>query len=58
MLGGINNALVFQSLAGDFVVGLILIPILKWAFPTNKAIKAERAEIRAMRKEIRRIKKK
>jgi hypothetical protein len=58
MLGGINNALFFQSLAGYFVVGLILIPILKWAFPTNKAIKAERAEIRAMRKEIRRIKRK
>jgi len=58
MLGGINNALFFQSLAGYFVVGLILIPILKWAFPTNKAIKAKRAEIRAMRKEIRKIKKK
>jgi hypothetical protein len=58
MLGGVNNALFFQSLAGYFVVGLILIPILKWAFPTNKAIKAERAEIRAMRKEIRKIKKK
>jgi len=58
MLGGINNALFFQSLAGYFVVGLILIPILKWVFPTNKAIKAERAEIRAMRKEIRKIKKK
>jgi hypothetical protein len=58
MLGGINNALFFQSLAGYFVVGLILIPILKWAFPTNKAIKAERAEIKAMRKEIRQIKNK
>jgi hypothetical protein len=58
MLGGINNALFFQSIAGYFVVGLILIPILKWAFPTNKAIKAERAEIKAMRKEIRKIKKK
>ena len=58
MLGGINNALFFQSIAGYFVVGLILIPILKWAFPTNKAIKAERDEIKAMRKEIRKIKKK
>jgi hypothetical protein len=58
MLGGINNALFFQSLAGYFVVGLILIPILKWAFPTNKAIKAERAQIRQMRKEIRKIKRK
>jgi len=58
MLGGINNALFFQSIAGYFVVGLILIPILKWAFPTSKAIKAERAEIKAMRKEIRKIKKK
>jgi hypothetical protein len=58
MLGGINNALFFQSLAGYFVVALILIPILKWAFPTNKAIKAELAEIRQMRREIRRIKRK
>jgi hypothetical protein len=58
MLGGINNALWFQSIAGYFVVGLILIPILKWAFPTNKTIKAERAQIRQMRKEIRRIKRK
>jgi hypothetical protein len=58
MLGGINNALFFQSLAGYFVVGLILIPILKWAFPTNKAIKAEREQIRQMRKEIRKIKRK
>ena len=58
MLGGINNALFFQSLAGYFVVALILIPILKWAFPTNKAIKAERKVIRAMRKELRKIKRK
>jgi hypothetical protein len=35
MLGGINNALFFQSLAGYFVVALILIPLLKWAFPSN-----------------------
>lgn len=58
MLGGVNNALWFQSISGYLVVGLILIPLLKWAFPTNKAIKAERAEIRAMRKELRKIKKK
>lgn len=58
MLGGINNALFFQSIAGYFVVGLILIPILKWAFPTNKAMKAEKAELRLMRKEVRRIKRK
>ena len=44
MLGGINNALFFQGLAGYVVIALILIPILKWAFPTNKAVKAERAE--------------
>jgi hypothetical protein len=58
MLGGIDNALFLQGLAGYVVVALILIPILKWAFPTSKAVKAERAEIRAMRKEIRKIKKK
>jgi hypothetical protein len=58
MLGGIDNALFLQSLGGYFVVALILIPILKWAFPTSKAVKAERAQIRQMRKEIRRIKRK
>ena len=58
MLGGINNALFFESLAGYFVVGLILIPILKWAFPTNKAVKAEKALIKKLRREVREIKKK
>ena len=58
MLGGINNALFFQGLAGYAVIALILIPILKWAFPTNKAVKAERADIKAMRRELRRIKRK
>jgi hypothetical protein len=58
MLGGVNNALFFQGLAGYLVIGLILIPILKWAFPTNKAIKAERAELKKLRREVRQIKKK
>jgi hypothetical protein len=58
MLGGINNALFFQGLAGYVVIALILIPILKWAFPTSKQVKLERAQIREMRREVRRIKKK
>jgi hypothetical protein len=58
MLGGINNALYLQAFGGVFVLVLILIPILKWAFPTNKGIKAERALYRQMRREIRAIKKK
>lgn len=58
MLGGINNALFLQAFGGLFVVVLILIPILKWAFPTNQGIKAERALYRQMRKEIRAIKRK
>jgi hypothetical protein len=58
MLGGIDNALFLQGLAGYIVVALILIPILKWAFPTSKDVKDERAQIRAMRSEIRKIKRK
>ena len=58
MLGGIDNALFLHGIAGYFVIGLILIPILKWAFPTNKAIKAERAEIKKLRREVRKIKRK
>ena len=58
MLGGVNNALFLQGFAVYLVIGLILIPILKWAFPTNTAIKAERAEIKKLRREVREIKKK
>jgi hypothetical protein len=58
MLGGIDNALFLQGLSGYIVVALILIPILKWAFPTSKGVKDERAQIRAMRREIRKIKRK
>ena len=58
MLGGIDNALFFQGLAGYVVIAVILIPILRWAFPTNKAVKAEKAQLRAMRREIRKIKRK
>lgn len=58
MLGGVNNALWFQSIAGYFVVGLILIPLLKWAFPVNKGEKAEKALRKTLRREVREIKKK
>lgn len=58
MLGGIDNALFLQGLAGYFVVGLILIPILKWAFPTSAARKAEKRMLRQMRRELREIRKK
>jgi hypothetical protein len=58
MLGGINNALFLQGLAGYAVIGLILIPILKWAFPTSKERKAEKKLLRQLRREVREIKKK
>lgn len=57
MLGGINNALFLQSLAGFAVMLFIFIPFLKWAFP-NKKDKANKALIRQLRKEIREIKRK
>ncbi len=57
MLGGINNALFLQSLAGFFVMAFVFIPFLKWAFP-NKKDAANKALIRQMRKEIREIKRK
>lgn len=37
MLGGINNQLFFQSLAG-FAVMLILIALLKWAFARGNSV--------------------
>jgi hypothetical protein len=57
MLGGINNALWFQSIAGFFVMAFVFIPFLKWAFP-NKKDDANKALIRQLRKEIREIKRK
>lgn len=57
MLGGINNALFLQSLAGFAVMLFIFVPFLLWAFP-NKKDKANKALIRQLRKEIREIKRK
>jgi hypothetical protein len=57
MLGGINNALWFQSIAGFFVMAFIFIPFLKWAFPSKKD-NANKALIRQLRKEIKEIKRK
>jgi hypothetical protein len=37
MLGGLNNQLFFQSLAG-FAVMLLLIGLLKWAFARGKSV--------------------
>lgn len=37
MLGGINNQLFFQSLAGFFVM-FVLILLLKWAFARGKSV--------------------
>ncbi len=37
MLGGVNNQLFFQSLAG-FAVMLILIGLLKWAFARGNSV--------------------
>lgn len=39
MLGGVNNQLFFQSLAG-FAVMLILIGLLKWAFARGNSVVA------------------
>lgn len=58
VLGGIDNALFLQGLAGYLVIGAILIPILKWAFPTNKGVKAERELRKTLRREVREIKRK
>ena len=57
MLGGMNNALFLQGLAGYAVVALILIPILKWAFPTKKD--PEQVALRKeLKKSLRELKKK
>lgn len=39
MLGGVNNQLFFQSLAG-FAVMLVLIGLLKWAFARGNSVVA------------------
>lgn len=57
MLGGINNALFLQSLAGFFVMSFIFIPFLKWAFPSKKDDE-NKALIKQLRKEIKDIKRK
>lgn len=56
MLGGIDNALFLQAFAG-FLIFPIIILFLKWAFPTKKDPVA-RAELKALKKELRKLRKK
>ena len=58
MLGGINNGLFFQGFGGFLVVAIILIPLLIWTFPKFNKDKAHRRELRALSKDLKRLKKK
>jgi hypothetical protein len=58
MLGGIDNHLFLSGFGGFFVVLLILIPLLIWAFPNGKKDKAHAKMVRDITKELRKIKKK
>lgn len=55
MLGGIDNSLFMQGLSGFFGV-LILIALMRWAFPTkiDPIAKARRKELKRSLRELRR----
>jgi hypothetical protein len=57
MLGGINNGLFFQGFGGFIVLGLILIPLMRWIFqsPSEKRARLERKRIK---KDLRRLRRK
>jgi flagellar biogenesis protein FliO len=58
MLGGINNGLFFQGFGGFLVVAIILIPLLIWTFPKFNKDKAHQKELKALSKDLKRLKKK
>jgi hypothetical protein len=58
MLGGIDNNLFFSSFGGFLVIVLILIPILKWTFPSNQKDRDRKLERRRLKRDLRRLKRK
>jgi hypothetical protein len=58
MLGGINNYRFFSSFDGFLVVALILIPVLKWSFPSNQRDRHIKLIRRELRRDLRRLKRK
>jgi hypothetical protein len=54
MLGGINNEMFLQAIAG-FLIFPIIILLLRWTFPTKKD-PSEKAARKALKKELRSIK--
>jgi hypothetical protein len=58
MLGGINNGLFFQGFGGFFVLIAILIPLLIWTFPNNRRNREERKKLKALSKDLKRLKRK
>jgi hypothetical protein len=47
-----------QGFGGWFVLILLIIPILKWAFPKSEASREESRERKKIKQELRRLKRK
>ncbi len=58
MLGGINTALFLTGLGGFFILIFVFIPLLKWIFPTSPSVKAHKAVLKELRRDVRRLKRK
>ncbi len=57
MLGGIDNHIFFEGLGGFAILLLIIVPLLKWTFPTSPSKKAEKLERKRIKQDLRRLKK-
>ena len=58
MLGGIDTALFLSGFGGFIVLVAILIPLLKWIFPSSPSVKAHKQEIKKLRKDLRKLRSK
>ena len=58
MLGGINNGLFFQGFGGFLAVVLILIPLLKWTFNSSKAQREHKDQVKRLKRDLKKLKRK
>jgi hypothetical protein len=58
MLGGIDTGLFLTGLGGFFVVVFVMVPLMKWVFPSTPSERDHRKLIKQLRREVKELKKK
>lgn len=58
MLGGIDTGLFLTGLGGFIVIVFVMVPLMKWVFPSTASEREHRKLIKQLRREVKELKKK